>query len=115
MRILIVDDDSVMLRAASRELSHAGHACFTTTQPPPVIVKGSLDVALLDWSPHGPAMIELCKTAGVPFVVFTADPDRVTTGLAVVSKPYERGALEAALTAVYDGARLEKFPMIEST
>ena len=99
MRVLVVDDDVILLRTVARELRGAGHEVVAFDDAVKVTPTdlANADVALLDWSPHGPAMVNACRAACVPFVVFTGTPEEVPPGIPMVTKPWDRKGLESAL------------------
>ena len=98
-RVLVVDDDAVLLRAVARELRAAGWEVRTidircTPQ------RGEYDVALLDWNPLGPEMAVRCLDVGLKFAIFTADEDvHGFPDVPIVRKPWQPGELDAALRA----------------
>ena len=104
-RLLIVDDDEVMLRAVSSQLRRAGwpHWRIETSSTP--VDPSGFDVALLDWVPYGETMAAWCRSWRIPFVVFTGgDTDNVLeslggtlSGAVVVAKPYRIEDLRANL------------------
>jgi len=92
--ILLVDDNPDVLSATRRQLEVGGwevHAVVSPGDP------GGYSVALLDWSPHGPEMLERCRAAGVPVVVYTGNPTAVADGVVVVVKPASTEQLDLAL------------------
>ena len=95
-KILVVDDDALVLKAVARDLRIAGWEPVLSTLP---VNPVSEDVVLADWNPYGPKMVELAKRWNVPVVVFTAEPEWVPPGLAVVTKPWKSEELQVALCA----------------
>lgn len=100
-RVLVIDDDAVLLRTVARELRAAGWTVDARTEPGWV---DKPDVALIDWDPHGKVATEAARKMGVPYVVFTgndvvADALRAA-GDAVVDKPWQSGELDAELKEV---------------
>ena len=101
LRVLVVDDNDLMLRATARLLRQLGYEVTTTDEAVGEIDAGRYDVALVDWQPLGPAAVDACMRSRTPFVVMSADPDSVPAELrlAVVSKPFVAEQLDAALSA----------------
>lgn len=94
MKVLIVDDDPLILRAAARSLRALGWTVETSDVP---LKPSGMDVVLTDWQPWGPQMLELCLFAAVPVVVMTGAPETVNRNVIVVEKPFTGEALDAAL------------------
>lgn len=63
MKVLIVDDDPLVLKAAARALKSLGWT-VTASQVPTRPV--NVDAVLTDWQPFGPQMLEWCLFAAVP-------------------------------------------------
>ena len=95
-RVLVVDDDAVLLRAVARELKAAGWQVDTRTEPG---WTSAPDVLLADWDPHGPLTTGSARKLGVPFVVMTGNDALVLPGVTIVRKPWQPGELDAALRA----------------
>jgi DNA-binding response OmpR family regulator len=94
MKVLIVDDDPLILRAAARDLRALGWTVETSQVP---TKPSNVDVVLTDWQPWGPQMLELCLFAATPVVVMTGAPETVNRNVIVVEKPFTGEALDAAL------------------
>ena len=86
MKILIIDDDLMMLRATARALRSFGWDVATSCAP--IDPVGSC-VVLSDWHPHGREMIRRCKLANIPIVIFTGTPDDVHVHVPIVAKPFD--------------------------
>jgi DNA-binding response OmpR family regulator len=100
-KVLVVDDEQMMLRAVTRELKMAGWEVTTSVSP---VSASGYDAALLDLEPHGVAMIQNCGAASVPFVIFTGNVEKAVelraAGKVVIDKPWQLGELDAALGKV---------------
>jgi len=94
VRVLIVDDDPLVLRAAARALKSLGWEAVTSQEPCRPV---NVDVVLTDWQPFGPQMLEWCLFSAVPVVVMTGCPEAVDRTVTVVPKPFTGAALDAAL------------------
>jgi len=94
LRLLVIDDDPAMLRATARVLRSLGWD--VTTSETPIACEG-YSCVLSDWSPWGNRVCWQAKVAGVPVVVFTADPGNVNLPVPVVAKPYDAAVLDAEL------------------
>jgi hypothetical protein len=77
MRLLIVDDDPVMLRTLVRSFKRWGWEVSAYRSPPPTNAPLDYDVALIDWRPWGPRMTVACTVAKLPHIIFTGDLDGV--------------------------------------
>ena len=103
-RVLVVDDDAVLLRTVARELRSDGWDVTTSAVPVDLAGFVGFDCALLDVEPHGPEMAAVCRAAGVPVVFMTGNDDRadeLRSGREkVIDKPWQSGELDAALKEV---------------
>ena len=99
MRILVVDDDVILLRTVTRELESFGHEVVALDDAAKVTPTdlSNAHVALLDWQPYGPVMVASCQATGVPFVVFTGTPEDVPAEMLVMTKPWDPTKLELML------------------
>lgn len=107
-KVLIVDDDEMLLRATARGLKARGWTVSTASGS--VVPSRELaEVALLDWEPHGPDMAKRCQLAGIPFVVYTGNfPEAETLrqqGIMALTKPALTVDLSNALEAMIDVAK----------
>ena len=72
--VLYVDDDAMLLRSVARQLArHQMFVAMAETPAQAIAHLQSIDVALLDWDPSGPAMLEICETFSIPLVIYTGD------------------------------------------
>ena len=70
MRVLIVEDDALVLKATKRQLETKGWEVDTATSTPwPEDIKA--DVVLADWTPYGRDTVLAAREAGVRTVVYT--------------------------------------------
>jgi DNA-binding response OmpR family regulator len=106
MRVLIVDDEPLMLRATARALRTRGWEVDTASSAADTLIRENHDVVLTDWDPHGPSVLAYALMVKTPVVVYTADPDKAMaeivthTGevIRVVTKPFEIDELADALS-----------------
>jgi len=103
-RVLIIDDDPVLLRTVARELTATGWDCSTST----VLVDPKIapaDVYLLDVEPHAETMMVRCKAADppIPYVLITGngvEAERLrAAGETVIDKPWRQDEIDSALRA----------------
>ena len=99
-RVLVIDDDPMILKAVSRELRAAGWEVRVATVEP---IGGSewagIDVLLTDWEPGGEDALAVATYGNVPAVVMTGNDALVLPGVTIVRKPWQPGELDAALRA----------------
>ena len=99
-RVLVIDDDPMILKAVSRELRAAGWEVITAGSP---TVIGRVDIALLDVEPYGAAMAHGCLDTHTLYVFMTGNDTAASelraAGNTVIAKPWAQGELDAALRA----------------
>ena len=99
MKLLIIDDDLLVCRAAVRALKAKGHEVEYATAPWDVNWTRTFDAALLDWNPHGLHCSVLCEGHGIPYVIYTGRPESVLEGYRVLAKPASADEICEALEA----------------
>lgn len=100
MKILIVDDDSLILRAHTRLLNRRGHEVLAHWDHVEAIMYSKLvDVALVDVDMPGRSGPELVRyfPMNLPVVFYTGNPSDVPKGARVLEKPASVDAIIAAL------------------
>jgi len=111
MRILVVDDDAIVLRAVTRLLKGRGHEVIATAVAAVAILATEdrrVDVALLDVDmPEvmGPELAGMLHPS-VPVVFHTGAPHAVR-GEPCVAKPSSIEEIEAALQVALDQAEFD--------
>jgi len=109
-RILVADDTAIFRRALVRQLEILGMDPLGVDSLEEL--KGSLesdvpDAVLLDWHFGGRTaepVLELLRARWIPAIVLTGDPGGVAvTGVPVLGKPVEMGALRTQLAEVLGG------------
>jgi len=71
MRVLVVDDEPLMLRAVKRSLAARGFDVATLERNPWAEELQSVDAVLTDWAPYGMDTVLACQEVGRPVVVYT--------------------------------------------
>ncbi len=126
-RVLVVDDETVMLEMASNMLQELGYRvttfssssdALTALQQSPL----SWDLLITDQTMPGMGGIELLKAAGslrddLPVVIMTGHSDKLTLDIdggvgadAVLKKPFRRAELSKRLRQVLDGRNRSPAP-----
>lgn len=105
MKILIVDDDRLVLRAVSRLISRHGHAVHPTWSHPEAIAyaRDWADVALVDIDMperSGPELARMFPPS-LPVVFHTGNPEAAPKGSRHIAKPARIEDIIAELEAVY--------------
>lgn len=76
--VLVIDDDPMNLKVARRSLERHGWEVYDSLEVKLsthlAASNGRLDVALLDWQPHGPHALKVCRENNIPAVIWTGDP-----------------------------------------
>lgn len=109
MKILIVDDDVLVLRALNRMLTRRGQDVRTHSDHAAALMAAEkwADVALVDVDMpirSGPELVEMFP-ARVPVVFYTGNPRSVPRGERVIEKPAPIEKILDALSAAYDAKR----------
>ena len=107
-RLLIVDDDALMLKVTKEALRREGWPAWQITTSETLYTPRGFDVVLADWTPHGENMAALCIAFSIPFVVFSGGDlehirEVVPEGTPVFGKPYKTPELVAALLSAAKG------------
>lgn len=80
LKILVVDDNEQLCRAASRVLREAlGCEVVTSTKILTPASVSDFDAAVIDWVPHGPFMQSACISTHVRYVIWTGDPEKAVS------------------------------------
>jgi DNA-binding NtrC family response regulator len=95
-KLLIVDDEPMILKATARALKSFGWNVITSEVPHSPSSLGA-DIVLTDWRPYGPRMLELSKHDNIPVVVFTSDDTGIPKSVLVLPKPISVEELSVAL------------------
>lgn len=108
MRILIVDDDELVLRALARLLRRRGHDVIATVDSVTAILVTEdrrADVALLDvdMPVRGPELAGMLHPS-CPVVFHTGNPAAAPRGARVLTKPASIESIESTLRAACGGA-----------
>jgi CheY-like chemotaxis protein len=105
--VLVVDDESLMLRAVRRMLRGSKHAVWsvpmalTAEEAIKKMDEQRLSVVLTDWNPHGLAVVTAARSRGIPVVAMTGEVNAAVEGLLdeysdaiIVAKPFSLEVLE---------------------
>ena len=95
MKVFIVDDDPMLLRAAGKALALDGWDVERSLKA--ADIPEGTDVVLADWHPHGLEMTRKAKAADAPVVIMTGDYRVNLDPWTVVPKPFTAAELSSAL------------------